>query len=69
MTMEKYATKPLTQVPACEHFEMRPGVPEKRSDGSSVERTCGTCALYAAVTHTRMPLCPYATRGRPEDPR
>ncbi len=67
--MEKYATKTLAQVPACEAFEFHRMVMAQKTDGTSARRDCGSCAFYSHATNTRLSACPYSDKGRPEDPR
>jgi hypothetical protein len=63
--MEKYATNPkLSEVQGCEAHDLKPGIP-----AMSTDVTCGSCAHYSSLTNTRLALCPFANKNRPEDPK
>lgn len=63
--MEKYSTNPLlAEVPGCEAHDFKPGIPT-----TSTNVTCGSCAHYSGTTNTRLRMCPFVDKKRPEDPK
>lgn len=62
MTMEKYATDPLSgRERACdEAYDAKPGTNTPQDHA-----TCSNCAHFSNASNTRGTLCPWATRERP----